>query len=325
MTDCGGNGVPGETVNLFASRGSLPASSTTDSQGVATATLSAGTVAGVAIITATNDGLIATTTVVIEPGSPGAVTVVASPASIPANGTSTSMITVTVTDPYGNIVADDTEVTLDYSPTDLGTLSPSSFTTTNGSGSAIFTAGTVTGTVTITATAGTAVGATLLELTQGTRYVYLPLVARNYTPPPAYDLIVEGVTWIPSPPTVGQPYHVQVVIRNDGTMTVTNDFWVDLYLNPRATPSVNQTWDMLSRVDVGKAWLVSDDVGPGQTVTLHTSDADDPRYSRWPPPDFDTSHNPFYVLVDSWGESYGLVNEGAAENNNLWGPANASR
>ena len=330
VTDCGDNGVPGETVNLLTSQGSLlPASGTTGSSGVATATLSAGTVAGTAVITATSDGLSATTTVVIEPGLPATVTVMANPGSIPANGTSTSTITVIVTDQYGNAVADGTGVTLDYSPTALGILSPSSIATTNGSGSATFTADTVTGTVTITATAGSAVGMTLLTLTEGTFYVYLPLVARNYTPPPAYDLTVENVTWTPSPPTAGEPYHVQVVLRNDGTMTVTNDFWVDLYLRPSATPGINQTWNMLSLAGYGKAWLVHDDIGPGQTLTLHTSDPDDPdnpgdRYSYWPPPLFDTSHNPFYVLVDSWGESYGMVNEGTAEDNNLWGPANAS-
>ncbi len=330
VTDCGDNGVPGETVNLLTSQGSLlPASGTTGSSGVATATLSAGTVAGTAVITATSDGLSATTTVVIEPGLPATVTVMANPGSIPANGTSTSTITVIVTDQYGNAVADGTGVTLDYSPTALGILSPSSIATTNGSESATFTADTVTGTVTITATAGSAVGTTLLTLTEGTFYVYLPLVARNYTPPPAYDLTVEDVTWTPSPPTAGEPYHVQVVLRNDGTMTVTNDFWVDLYLRPSATPGINQTWNMLSLAGYGKAWLVHDDIGPGQTLTLHTSDPDDPdnpgdRYSYWPPPLFDTSHNPFYVLVDSWGESYGLVGEGTAEDNNLWGPANTS-
>lgn len=327
--DCRPGPVPNQVVDFAASLGRLPGSGTTDASGVVTVTLTAGAVVGTAYITATTDDLSDATAVVIEPGSPATVTVTAYPASIPANGTATSTISADVTDVYGNAVADGTGVTLDYSPTTLGSLAPLNFTTTNGSGSAVFTAGTVIGTVTITATAGSAVGTTLLTLTESIQYVYLPLVARNYTPPPHYALVVESVIWIPSPPTEGQPYQVQVAIRNDGIMTVTSDFWVDFCLRPSATPGINQAWNMLSLVGYGKAWLVHDDIGPGQTVTLLTSDADDPehpadRYSYWPPPLFANSHNPFYVLVDSWGQSYGQVGEGAAEDNNLWGPANAS-
>lgn len=328
VTDCALSPMSDQLVNLAATLGSLPASDTTDVNGIVTVTLSAGTAAGTSHITATSDGLSATTTVVIEPGTPATVMVTANPTSIPANGSATSTIAVSAADQYGNAVADDTEVTLDFSPTTLGTLSPLIFNTANGSGSAIFTAGIMSGTVTISATAGGTTGSTLLTLSEGIRFVYLPLVMRNHAPPSAYDLVVESVTWIPSPPTAGEPYHVQVVIRNDGTAMVTDDFWVDLYLQPSTTPGINQTWNMLSLTDYGKAWLVHDDIGPGQTVTLLTSDSDDPlnpenRYSHWPPPPFNPSHNPFYVLVDSWGESYGLVNE-VSEDNNLWGPGDAS-
>lgn len=327
--DCRPGPVPNQAVSFVTSLGGLSlGSGTTDPNGVVTVTLS-GTVAGTAYITATADGIGASTTVIIEPGPPATVTVTANPAIIRANGSATSTITADVTDQYGNAVADGTGVSLEYNPTSLGTLAPLSITTANGSGSAVFTADVITGTVTITAASDGAVGTTLLTLVEGFYYVYLPLVARNYTPPPVYDLVVESVTWIPSPPEAGQTYHVQVVIRNDGTMTVTRDFWVDLYLNPSATPGINQTWNMLSQAGYGKAWLVYDDIAPGQTVTVLTSDPDDPsrpgdRYSYWPPPPFDASHNPFYVLVDSWGQSYGLVDEGAAEDNNLWGPMNAS-
>lgn len=327
-TDCAANPVPNQVVSFAASLGNLPASDTTDGNGLAVVTLSAGTTAGTSVVTATLGSLSDTTSVVIEPGAPAAVTVTANPASIPANGHATSTITAHVTDAYGNAVADGTNGTLAYHPTALGSLSPLAFTTTDGSGSAIFTADVTTGTVTITATVNGLEGTTLLTLTQGITELYLPIVMRNYTPPPRYDLVVESVTWSPSPPTAGQPYHVEIVVRNDGVLTVTNDFWVDLYLNPSATPGVNQTWNMLTQAGYGKAWLVRDDLAPGATVTLHTSDPDDPlnpedRYSHWPPPDFDASHNPFYVLVDSWGQSYGQVDEGASEDNNLWGPVNA--
>jgi adhesin/invasin len=327
-TDCAANPVPDQAVSFAASLGGLPAGDTTDGNGEAVVTLSAGTTAGTSIITASLGSLSDTTSVVIEAGAPATVTVTADPSSIPANGHATSTVTAHVTDSYGNPVADGTVGTLDYDPTALGALSPLAFTTTAGSGSALFTADVTTGTVTITATVGGVEGTTLLTLTQGIRTVYLPTVMRGYAPPPRHDLLVESVTWSPSPPTAGQPYQVEIVVRNDGVLTVTNDFWVDLYLNPSATPGVNQTWNMLTQVGYGKAWLVRDDIAPGATVTLNTSDPDDPlnpddRYSHWPPPDFDASHNPAYVLVDSWGQSYGQVDEGSAEENNLWGPVNA--
>ncbi|MFZ5915420.1 MAG: Ig-like domain-containing protein [Chloroflexota bacterium] len=327
--DCAANPVPGQVVSFAASLGSLPASGATDASGLVTATLTAGTTAGTAAITATLGSLSDTTSVVIEPGAPATVTVTANPASIPANGHATSTVTTHVTDVYGNPVADGANGTLDYHPTALGSLAPLTFTTTAGSGAAIFTADVLTGTVTLTATVDGISGATQLTLTPGITELYLPMAMRQYAPPPRYDLLVESVTWSPSPPTAGQPYHVEIVVRNDGTLTVTNDFWVDLYLNPRATPGVNQTWDMLSRSSYGKAWLVRDDIGPGMTVTLSTADPDDPlhpgdRYSYWPPPPYDAAQNPFYVLVDSWGQSVGLVDEGNAEGNNLWGPVDAS-
>jgi len=90
---------------------------------------------------------------------------------------------VGATDQHGNAVADGTVVTLDYDPTSLGTLSPSRLYTTGGGGRAIFTAGTVPGTVTITATVGGSGGTTWLTLTQATWYYYMPLMVQKYVAP----------------------------------------------------------------------------------------------------------------------------------------------
>ncbi|UCC62723.1 MAG: DUF11 domain-containing protein [Anaerolineae bacterium] len=116
-------------------------------------------------------------------GAPATVTVTADPTPILANGSATSTITVAVADQHGNAVADGTVVTLDYDPTSLGTLSPSRLYTTGGDGWAIFTAGTVPGTVTITATAEGSVGTTWLTLTQATWHYYLPLMVQKYVAP----------------------------------------------------------------------------------------------------------------------------------------------
>ena len=60
---------------------------------------------------------------------------------------------------------------------------------------------------------------------------WLPWVAKQQ--PGAPDLIVERL--------LASPNAVQVVIKNVGQSTATDDFWVDVYLAPATTPSaVNQ-------------------------------------------------------------------------------------
>jgi len=141
----------------------------TDSSGVATATLTAGDIAGPCVITASTDvspTIIGTTTVTFTPGSPYTVTVEAYPPEIPADGY-TSTITATVTDQWDNLVSDTTVVTF---TTDYGELMASQVkqvtdTTQSGVATAVFTSGLESGTATITATANiTATGTTSVTI-----------------------------------------------------------------------------------------------------------------------------------------------------------------
>jgi PKD repeat protein len=90
-----------------------------------------------------------------------------------------------------------------------------------------------------------------------TRYTYLPLVLNNYAAAP--DLVVERIEATES--------DVQVVVRNLGDAPATEDFWVDVYVDPAPAPTaVNQTWSHLS--DQGLVWGVTVDLGVGEALTL---------------------------------------------------------
>lgn len=92
----------------------------------------------------------------IPSNTPTPISVVLNPPS-PINVNATTAVTATVRDCNGNAVPDNTTVTFSLSRSNLGSLSPSSASTTGGSGVATtsFVAGTNAGSVTITAVAGT--------------------------------------------------------------------------------------------------------------------------------------------------------------------------
>jgi adhesin/invasin len=123
------------------------------SGGVATATLTAGTVAGQAEITAQAGAITDTLTVALVPGGPDAVAVTASRSSMPADGSATAALTVTVSDSKGNPVADGTPVTV---TTTLGSLGASPYVaaTSGGVATATLTAGTEIGDAEIVAQVG---------------------------------------------------------------------------------------------------------------------------------------------------------------------------
>ncbi|MDY7040430.1 MAG: invasin domain 3-containing protein, partial [Chloroflexota bacterium] len=311
VRDCDNNPVSG-AVDFTASIGSLSPASGTASNGVLTTTYNA-TTAGTAWITGTLEGGVdtAVVSITVSAGAPATITVTADPSQLPPDGVSTSDITAQVTDAWNNPVSGRV-VTF---TTTAGSINPGPVTTdSDGYALTVLTSASIEVTATVTAYCEGLSGQVQVPFRQF--FVYLPLVARNYGP----DLIVESITFDPAPPLSGQPYNVVVTIRNQGA-SFGQDFWVDLYLNPSEVPSVNRVWNDLSQVGYGKAWLVRDGLGAGQTVTLRTSDPDDPlapelRYSNWPPPNYNASHNPFYVLADSWGYSYGTVQE-SNESNNL--------
>ena len=76
----------------------------------------------------------------------------------------------------------------------------------------------------------------------------------------APDLIVSGMTVSAT--------DVQVEITNQGTTAVTNDFWVDTYINPTIPPThVNQTWE--TQGGEGIVWGVTNvTLAPGDSMIL---------------------------------------------------------
>ncbi len=229
-----------------------------------------------------------------------------------------------MTDACGNPVANGTAVDFTLAPA-LGTISPDPASTTNGVALATFTAGTVTGTATITATADSRVAtATVTLVVTPTYYTYLPLVMRNHAAAAAVDLVVDAIVVNPPNPTTVTPVIVSVTIRNTGSVSVTQSFWVDLYLDPSATPQPGDLWNDLCTY--GKAWYVRTPIPPGGTLTLNTTMPDDPtrpgdRYSNWPTTGLYLSAGTYtlWAQVDSYPDSPGAVSE-SNETNNVFGP-----
>lgn len=97
---------------------------------------------------------------------------------------------------------------------------------------------------------------------------FLPMITDHYFTAP--DLIVESVTVLDLGRSAASPGDVQIVIKNVGNGAVTEEFWVDLYINPHTVPTaVNQTWNLVGAE--GAAWGVLVDalpLNPGESLTL---------------------------------------------------------
>ena len=134
LHDANGNPASGRTVTLVSSRGATDtisaASGPSDVSGVVTFTVKS-TTAGSATLTASDTtdsvtlGQTASVAFVAGPGSASQSLVAASPASIVADGSTTSTVTVTLRDAYGNAVAGKT-VTLASSRGATDTISAAS-------------------------------------------------------------------------------------------------------------------------------------------------------------------------------------------------------
>ena len=135
-------------VNFTTTLGSIPANTITDSNGVATVTLSPGLTPGTAIVTATAESASKSTSVEIIPGT---LTIEADPSTLAADSTMTSEITARVTI-NGSPLAGET-VTFTNETPELGEFISPSIVTTDGQGYATvtFDPGTDIGTATITA------------------------------------------------------------------------------------------------------------------------------------------------------------------------------
>lgn len=152
---------------------------TADSSGVLITSLMAGPDPGVAEITATSGGVSQTLNIIIDDGSVvvGSITLTAGRTSMPADGSSSTGITATVTDSSGDPVPDGTPVVFSIDPADLGTFSNTSLlqsivvSITGGSATTSLIAGMNDGVALVTATCGSKTQAVeisiLKELTSG--------------------------------------------------------------------------------------------------------------------------------------------------------------
>jgi hypothetical protein len=153
-------------------------------------------------------------------------------------------------------------------------------------------------------------------------YAYLPLAAHRYADAP--DLVIQSLT--------ADSNGVRLVVANQGNAPVTDEFWVDVYLDPRSAPTrVNQTW--LDLADQGLVWGVTQSalakLVPGGSLTLIASASGSDPYHvpglsvvSWPL----RTGTTLYAQVDSFNPSspYGTVIEthellGGAYNN-IHGP-----
>jgi subtilisin-like proprotein convertase family protein len=143
--------------------------------------------------------------------------------------------------------------------------------------------------------------------------IYLPLILKNYTPPPpAPDLVIQRL--------IATTQSVTLTVKNVGSLPSEEAFWVDLYVNPNPPPTeVNQSWQMLA--EQGATWGVETSLGAGEVLTLTL---DSPtlwaEYSDITFPLTDDAQ--IYVQVDSlnFETSYGAILEqhemiGGAYNN----------
>jgi uncharacterized repeat protein (TIGR01451 family) len=154
---------------------------------------------------------------------------------------------------------------------------------------------------------------------------YVPLVLKNFAPPQVVNLTVESIKVEPASPVVGQPARMYVTLHNSGNSAVTGDFWVDLYVDPTETPTINVLWNDIA--PYGKAWFIHQDIPAGGTLVIHTDQPDDTAdpdavYSNWPGWFVTSGEHQLYVQVDAYGpygQMTGMIQE-EDETDNVAGP-----
>ena len=185
VTDANGNAVSGEAVTIHSTGsqtiGPVTAGTT---PGTYQATITSTKTAGTATISATDtsvSGVSSSRTLTQTAGPATTVTFTLSPSSIAADGTTSTVATATVTDPFGNPVSGDTVTFTSNDSQHVGAVTVGS---TPGTYQATITSTTTPGSATITAT-DTSAGA--VAATQTLTQTALPVVSN--TPPvsaPAY-------------------------------------------------------------------------------------------------------------------------------------------
>jgi hypothetical protein len=143
--------------------------------------------------------------------------------------------------------------------------------------------------------------------------VFLPLILRGASPP-LPDLVGSfGLTPDLASYTSGTPVVVTAVVTNAGPGAA-DPFWVDFYINPSHTPTVNDPWNSVCGMSpcYGFAWYVSGGLGPRASVTLRSDCSDGATlphepcygslYSVWPG-HFAGGTSDLYLYVDSWNRT----------------------
>jgi hypothetical protein len=147
-------------------------------------------------------------------------------------------------------------------------------------------------------------------------YVFLPLIMKSAGPPgpDLPDLVVTEL--------LASSTDITVVIKNQGSASTADDedFWVDVYIDPRQPPSLNKIWQAIA--EQGLAWWVTDPIAPGGELTLTIGGKyywpEESKFSGMAP------GTPVWAQVDAvnYETSYGAVLE-KNEGNNVYGPVSA--
>ncbi len=157
LTDNTGAPVtPGTSVTFTTDAGTFAggvtsiAVSTPDATGIVSVSLISSTTAGSATVTASSGGITQSVTVTFSGSVVGTITVTANPNTLPADGTSTSVIRADVRDAQGNPVPDGESISF-VVLTGTGTLDQNTATTVGGFAEVTYTASTTVGTETVRA------------------------------------------------------------------------------------------------------------------------------------------------------------------------------
>jgi adhesin/invasin len=169
VTDANGNHIDGQTVSFSSSDSGETVGSTTPTGGGTgqyTAKITSSKTAGPVTITATDGTLTGTAQLTQTAGAPAHIAVTLNPTAIPADGTSQTTATATVTDTNGNRVDGES---VSFSSSDTGETVGSTTAIGGGTGqyTAKITSSKTAGPVTITATDGTVTGTAQLTQTAG--------------------------------------------------------------------------------------------------------------------------------------------------------------
>ena len=190
VRDAYGNLVKdGILVGFAASRGTVAPASVPTSNGVAQTTLTSGAQVGVSVVAAQAGSAEGQVAVLFVAGPPTALSLVAGAPSVPVNG-QTGLV-ATVSDAWGNAVADGTPVAF---ATDLGSVNPASTTTLNGQAAATFLAGTVAGQASLVAVAGSASGGAVVAVLPGVP-AQMSLTASPQSVPLNGTALLEAGVW----------------------------------------------------------------------------------------------------------------------------------